>query len=99
MIDNFSLFSIPRRFDIIIETKDGDGSLLTLEAFAEMVEVHERIFSDVWHIKDEFRAPGGAILMKGGDPAYYPDICKKHYPTQSDLDEPKKNTVDQNVSA
>ena len=102
MIENFSYFSIPRRFDIIIEVKDRDdneSSLLTLDAFAEMVDIHERIYNDVWYIREEFVTDDGEVLMAGGDPAYYADTCKKHYPTESDQENSKPNTVDKNVSA
>ena len=86
MLEEFGLHSIERHFEVIIkarvetdsdaEVSDKAGNLLTLDAFGEMIELHELIYSDVYAERDEVLTESGDVVLKGGIDVYYEDICK-----------------------
>lgn len=72
-----------RGFDVIIEAKREDGSLLTLASFAEMIELDRMIKKDVFYFMDSLKDPDGLVIFANKYDAYFSDICKKFQPIKS----------------
>ena len=47
MMRTFGYSSMDRRFILIIEAKKEGGNILTLDAFEEMIQLHERLYTDI----------------------------------------------------
>ena len=105
MLEQFGLLSIERHFEIIVIAKEDDdddfavsgniGNLLTLDAFGEMLELHELIYSDIFAERDELATDDGTVILKGGIDVYYEDICKTITPLKDNLNF-KENRADKN---
>jgi ABC-type branched-subunit amino acid transport system ATPase component len=67
---------------------------LTLDAYTELLELHQIIFTAVQEVKDLTIDEKGNIVAVGtGKKTTFEDICEK-----SQISSGKKNTVDKNVS-
>ena len=95
-----------RHFEVIVQARGDDendlansqvGNLLTLDAFGEMIELHELIYSDVYAERDELLTENGDVILKGGVDVFYEDICKTITPLNDELNF-KENSADKNVS-
>ena len=72
-----------KSFQVIIEAKHEGGSLLTLDAFAEMINLDKIIHNDVFYEMTDVKDDDKNLILAGGYDAYYPDICKKFLPITS----------------
>ena len=94
MINRFGFSSFDRRFEILIEAKEDDGNILTLDAYEEMIDLHEFIYNDVWIIRSALNL-GGGLSTSGNDPGTYKTICKLN--TLWDAEEEDLNGKDAKV--
>ena len=102
MLEQFGLLSVERHFEVIVQAQVDDdddsqvGNLLTLDAFGEMIELHELIYSDIFAERDELLTEDGDVILKGGVNVFYEDICKTITPLKDELNF-KENSADKNV--
>ena len=100
MLEQFGLLSVERHFEVIVQALEDDdgqvGNLLTLDAFGEMIELHELIYSDIFAERDELLTEDGDVILKGGVNVFYEDICKTITPLKDELNF-KENSADKNV--
>ena len=93
---NFAYQSNGRSFDIILQAKE-DYSLLTLDAYKEMLELHNIIYTAVQEVQElELDENLNLVEIGTGKKSAYPDICELSNIIINEYNY-KKNTVDQNV--
>jgi len=86
-----------RKIDLIFEAK-GDGNLLTLGAFREMLAMHDIIFNNVHAVQDlEMNERGELVQVGTGASSAFKDICQRHTARSNQFNW-KTNSVDRDVS-
>ena len=73
MRETFGSYAFERQISIVVISNN--DSLLTIEAFEEMLELHELIMRGVMLPREEVRTETGEILFAAGVPAYHVDLC------------------------
>ena len=66
MVENLLNQAFDRNFNLIIEAKEEGGSLLTLDAFEEMIELDWIIYNNITTITQPIKSENGIILIGGG---------------------------------
>ena len=93
----FTYQSNGRSFDIILQAKE--DSLLTLDSYREMLELHDIIFTAVQEVQElELDENLNLVEICTGKKSAYSDICELSRIVFHKEYAYKKNTVDKNVS-
>ena len=66
MVENLLNQAFDRNFNLIIEAKEEGGSLLTLDAFKEMMELDWIIYNNITTMTQPVKSENGIILIGGG---------------------------------
>ena len=66
MVENLLNQAFDRNFNLIIEAKEEGGSLLTLDAFEEMMELDWIIYNNITTITQPVKSENGITLIGGG---------------------------------
>ena len=86
-----------RNFEVMIMAKGPEENLLTVPAFAEMIELNELIFNTE-NDAQKLEYVDGELIKTGEESSTsYGDICSRHIPVEL-VFAWKKNTVDKDVS-